>query len=984
MAAELTDLDRLLADATASALAAWPTLAGPLVDALADGASVAPAAVVDGLAADLTGRMLQVATSSAALVANDAAAQGIDEPSGEPDRDRIEHLAATFAGLIASGYAATAVQASLGVPLAEGPRLKAAAAGVKAAVRTALTALGSAVRGLVPTHVGAAMAAAEHEGARSVYEAHPPRYLVAAEPHDVDRCEPCTEVNGQRYETLADALEDYPTVGYRLCKGGIRCRGRLRGVWSEDPKLLTESAPAALVEASDGSVHTGAMLALIPTSQDAARLAVDGGEDPDELHCTIAYLGKADQLDAAARQALIASVTAACTGMPVVDADVFAAALFNPGGDEPCLVALLSGDLLDAVHHFLLETVALPPVGQHAPWIPHVTLRYGDDVLRLSGALAATAGRMQAGQVGPVRFDRLRIAFAGELVDIPLLPGDTAGDDDDGFDAWLADEGLVEADDHPGDGKLKRYWLGRGADRWTASPHPWTSLYRHLRKYIKNPVLLKKTVSRWYIDFFHHTPNQKHVSREAASTRPALVEVAIVESGAITDLNAGDEPLTDDELALVTALDELDADLVEVFDPAQARYPKGHPKGGQFRSMVDRIKDSISAHKRGEHPGKHPLDGYSREQLRRVARARGIDLKRGEDRDSIAQKLLDDHHGAGKAKPKKAHAAKAVAKVAPQSKPSAELSQAERLAQWRADAAKPGRVRQPGNGPTKRDVYVASWDKSIADTQAQLDKAEVSGSPAERERLRSHLNYLVGARDAVRNNKDPKLDELDGGPKFALAQQVDKSRPLAVYGDVLNFDAAGDDWAAVNLTELEKVPAHVHGTVAAHLAERETGGIWIGESGVPDLDDAHDLAGEQPRGWTAGSTWAEVGGAFRPDRRQLLIGRTANSVHRGGHTATHEFGHALDRALGNPSHGAEWGAIHQEALRGTYLSPYYRQEGGAGEQEFFAEAVSSWASARQFPPGSAQRSTVFMAQLQVPPGLADRIDAYFERLLGGS
>ena len=45
--------------------------------------------------------------------------------------------------------------------------------------------------------------------------------------------------------------------------------------------------------ASDGSHLSGAMIALVPTATDAKRLAVKGGEAPEDLHLTLFYLGKA-------------------------------------------------------------------------------------------------------------------------------------------------------------------------------------------------------------------------------------------------------------------------------------------------------------------------------------------------------------------------------------------------------------------------------------------------------------------------------------------------------------------------------------------------------------------------------------------------------------------------------------------------------------------------------------------------------------------
>jgi hypothetical protein len=182
---------------------------------------------------------------------------------------------------------------------------------------------------------------------------------------------------------------------------------------------------------------------------------------------------------------------------------------------------------------------------------------------------------------------------------------------------------------------------------------------------------------------FHHTPNQ-HGAEAATGVRAALVDydggetddggtvdvaesagrvVVLLETGGIIDDDVDDEPFTAEEFALFVALGELDAAaLSEVFDATQARYPQGHPKGGQWRPMADRIKQSIEDHKAGKHGDKHPLDGYNREQLRKVAKARGITLQRGEARDSIAAKLLADHGPAPKIK--------ATAKVTPPPAPT--------------------------------------------------------------------------------------------------------------------------------------------------------------------------------------------------------------------------------------------------------------------------------------------------------------------------
>lgn len=99
-------------------------------------------------------------------------------------------------------------------------------------------------------------------------------------------------------------------------------------------------------------------------------------------------------------------------------------------------------------------------------------------------------------------------------------------------------------------------------------------------------------------------------------------------------------------MALLTALEELEDSGVsrarEFNAAAHPRNPKGSPGGGRFRSLVDRLKDAIEAHAKGDGDG-DPLEGFNRTQLRSVAAKRGIALKRGEPIESIKAKLLDDH-----------------------------------------------------------------------------------------------------------------------------------------------------------------------------------------------------------------------------------------------------------------------------------------------------------------------------------------------------
>lgn len=171
----------------------------------------------------------------------------------------------------------------------------------------------------------------------------------------------------------------------------------------------------------DPGEPTGAMVALIPTAADAARLTVEGGESADTLHVTLAYLGLAADITAETRVAIVErmGVLVAVAAPEPVAADGFALSLFNPSNTErdTCIVLGVTGGYLDAVHDVVMAGLAeigsLAMPEQHAPWMAHLTLVYTDDAEMMAELVDKT---------GPVSFDRLRVAFGGEVTDIPLAP----------------------------------------------------------------------------------------------------------------------------------------------------------------------------------------------------------------------------------------------------------------------------------------------------------------------------------------------------------------------------------------------------------------------------------------------------------------------------------------------------------------------------------------------------------------------------------
>lgn len=171
--------------------------------------------------------------------------------------------------------------------------------------------------------------------------------------------------------------------------------------------------------------HTGAMIALVPTDADLDRLALDGGEPRDELHLTLYYLGDAVDVPTATREAMINAVTSMVEhrDLPTITARAFGVAHWNPESDDPAWVLNVGdvptdkrdGDGLAVVRETMSEAlsdglVSFTPPPQHTPWQPHICLAYSRDDLMTEGHA----------RLGDVTFDRVRLAFGGEVTDVPL------------------------------------------------------------------------------------------------------------------------------------------------------------------------------------------------------------------------------------------------------------------------------------------------------------------------------------------------------------------------------------------------------------------------------------------------------------------------------------------------------------------------------------------------------------------------------------
>jgi hypothetical protein len=59
--------------------------------------------------------------------------------------------------------------------------------------------------------------------------------------------------------------------------------------------------------------------------------------------------------------------------------------------------------------------------------------------------------------------------------------------------------------------RLHKYWVaGPGLAKWADSPHPWQALYDELAKYIHDPAMLKRVVSKWHNEVMAPTGSDRY------------------------------------------------------------------------------------------------------------------------------------------------------------------------------------------------------------------------------------------------------------------------------------------------------------------------------------------------------------------------------------------------------------------------------------------------------------------------------------------
>ncbi|UVT31818.1 RNA ligase [Gordonia phage Kewpiedoll] len=172
-----------------------------------------------------------------------------------------------------------------------------------------------------------------------------------------------------------------------------------------DPEVVAEPVP----DVAEAEPRTDGMIALMPAESDLGVMLFEGIGETDP-HLTVIYLPDGGTLDEVGRNSILSTVTRlAETRQPIIG-ELFARAEFNASDDtkDQCAVWLVNGVDVGRLHDDLRAALGdrVPP-SEYGAFVPHITAGYN-----------MAADRLPVG--GSVQFDRVRVSFAGESVDIPL------------------------------------------------------------------------------------------------------------------------------------------------------------------------------------------------------------------------------------------------------------------------------------------------------------------------------------------------------------------------------------------------------------------------------------------------------------------------------------------------------------------------------------------------------------------------------------
>ncbi|QDH93504.1 RNA ligase [Gordonia phage Verity] len=342
---------------------------------------------------------------------------------------------------------------------------------------TAIVAAGAAVVNDVTGHMPAQLHRYWTQGeglAKWAPTATPYRSLVAALSAEIHDMTP-EQIKGLAANLYHDVFGEWP--GRKSKDGGKLSAALMPPTPDEAQRLVADMAgmladlpvpgqqPEVPEPVDEPVVHTGGMVALLPTAADAEMLAVAGGDPVEEIHLTLVYLGDdltqtSDEWRQGVQEAVTEVLEPTPEGGHMISGRVFGRAAFNENSDdsEACAVYLIEANgitgLVDRIRGSLGNRA---PASDFDAFVPHITAGYGIDTAALYGAVGSA-----------ITFDRVRVSIADVIVDIPLAGPIDPDLDDAPILGEVPAELPADEDDLEAAGK-RRAQTQEGADKYGVS-----------------------------------------------------------------------------------------------------------------------------------------------------------------------------------------------------------------------------------------------------------------------------------------------------------------------------------------------------------------------------------------------------------------------------------------------------------------------------------------------------------------------------------
>jgi 2'-5' RNA ligase len=178
----------------------------------------------------------------------------------------------------------------------------------------------------------------------------------------------------------------------------------------------------ATFAAARAPTHDGVMIAAYPSAELAAKLAIPGGEPAAELHVTLAYLGKQDELEPATIEAVASALETFAREHAPLDGVVGGLGRFSGSKTSDAQDVLYGSVDVPGLSRMRTELVAaiesIAPARQDHDFSPHITLAY----LEPGSALP-----VQSLDPEDLRIDALELVVGGERRRFPLGSGPASG-----------------------------------------------------------------------------------------------------------------------------------------------------------------------------------------------------------------------------------------------------------------------------------------------------------------------------------------------------------------------------------------------------------------------------------------------------------------------------------------------------------------------------------------------------------------------------